>query len=108
MQVWLLRISSMGGSGCKDEKGVLCCNGYTDTAFVDVGAANEWADRNDEEWRSYKPEANEGFEVVVSSIDCVAVGRKIFNLDRSTSEDAIKSRALSKLSEEEKDALGLN
>ena len=108
MKVWLLSIDCLNGSGCQGSDGEWCSNHYHDTAFLDESAASVWAEQNKQEHLGYTPQSHDTGKITTEDAkDLVAVGRSVFCLDKSSGKDAIKKRALAKLTAEEIDALGL-
>ena len=94
MTIWLLRIDCMGGAPGEYYKG----------AFVDEEVANMRASEMKEEFMRYLPEEKTGEEV--DGGRCI-VGSRVFQLDKSNVKDEHCRRGLAKLTDEEKEALGL-
>lgn len=72
--------------------------------YLDKRAAELWAKDHIEEWTDYKVKEVECRELTEQE---GAVGSQLVQIRRDTAKDAIRARALSKLTKEEREALGL-
>jgi hypothetical protein len=92
MQVYLIKISTMGGSKLHS------------VAFESERVAKTVALGFNQEWQSGDVVLREGEEIPGGR---VLVDDHSYKLDRTTSEEHLRKTALSKLSAEEKKALGV-
>jgi hypothetical protein len=93
MKVWVLEIITMNGS-----------QGFYSTAYLHKPVAIHYSKKYEEEWNSYKPVEKEGQTIEGNRI---IINRMVYDLDYMTPEQLIKKRAMDKLTDEEKLALGL-
>jgi len=92
MKVSLIERSTMSGKE------------LTKTAYIDSEFCQLKCDELKEEWASYKPIQCEGEEI---PNDRVIVNDRVYKLDKTDIESALKQRALLKLSEKERALLNL-
>ena len=93
MTIFRLLHSGMSGS-----------EGYYECAYVDREVAELVASEMRGDWEGYKVEEVEAEEL---PNELCAVGRELYKLDRSAGDEKHRERALAKLTEREKSALGI-
>lgn len=100
MKITLLRIDSMGGG--KDL--------FTEIAYLDRETAEVVAKQKNEEWTSYIPEDFNGEEIandrIIVSLPNIS-GPRVFRLNRTEGAQAVLEGALKKLTDREREVLGL-
>ena len=92
--IWLLKIDCAGGTDWT----------YYGVAYLDEDVAKLEAERLKEEWLGYKPTKVEGEEIDPRRVIC---DRIVYDLDVRAAKAIHRERAIKKLTDAEKEALGV-